>query len=740
MLPPMPMGGPPPMMPGAAPDMPQPGMGEVVPFMPPGQMGGMMPPGMMPQPMPMMPPAPPPLDPKLQAALDGLKAMAGKVNVADDLEETELAKIGSKVVREFGIDKDSRKEWEDRAKRAMDLAAQKKEAKTFPWAGASNVKYPMLTTAALQFAARAYPAIVDGPRIVKCQVMGADPAGQKASSADRVSQHMSYQLLYEVDGWESSVDTSLHQIPIVGCAFRKVYEDDSKPAGFCDDLVSAFDFVVNQKTKSLKSVPRATHTFALYPHEIRERQRAGRFLDIELKGDADTSKGDDKAKSDAEDDDAPHTLLEQHRYLDLDDDGVEEPWIVTVHEKTEKVLRITACFDPDDIEINAARGEIIKIPRRDYFVKIPFVPDPAGGFYDVGFGHLLEPLSDVIDTTINQMMDAGTLQNAGGGFIGAGVSLGKGKSVISFKPGEYKTVQASGDDLRRSIVNMEHPGPSQVLFNLLGMMIEAGKDVASIKDILTGEQDKVQTATTTMAMIEQGLKVFTAIYKRIFRAMKEEFGIIFKINKRAMQGEQMPKYVALLDEPVQVAGADYMGEMDVMPVSDPNTVTDMQRMSRAQLVLDEAKNGNPAVNVFAATKRAFEAARIERPEEVMNPPPDPNAPPPPPSPDEQAANMKMQAMQADIEAKGQQAQIKAQSAQMDLQAKAQDLMLQLEAKQRDADQKSIENERRHQVQLRDLEVKSAAMDQRWRELQMREEEIRLKHEAAKAKAAATGIE
>jgi chaperonin GroES len=669
-------------------------------------------------PLPFPPQPPPPHILAMQARIDALADMAKMVNAADDVEETELHKIGSKVVREYRIDRDSRKEWEDRAKRAMDLARQKKEEKSFPWPKASNVKYPLLTTAALQFAARAYPAICDGPRIVKSQVLGADPDGQKAASGDRVSQHMSYQLLYEVDGWESSVDTSLHQIPIIGCAFRKVYEDDSSEAGFCDDLVSAFDFVVNQETKSLKKAPRATHVFTLYPHEIAERQREGRYLDVEIKGEADKSN---------EDEDAPHTILEQHRLLDLDDDGILEPWIVTVHEKTERVLRISACFDPGKIATNKRTGAIIRIPKQEYFVKIPFVPDPDGGFYDVGFGHLLEPMSDVIDSTINQMMDAGTLQNAGGGFIGAGVSLGKGKSVITFKPGEYRTVQTAGPDLKAGIVHMDHPGPSKVLFELLSLMIEAGKDVASVQDILVGDMQRNQTATATMAMIEQGLKVFTAIYKRIFRAMKEEFKLIFEINKRRM-ANQVPRYIALLDEPVEVAGADYMGTLDIMPVADPNTITDMQRMAKAQLVMDEVRNGNPHVDAFAATKRAFEAARIEKPEELFVPPPDPNQPQPP-SPDERMAEAKIAEQEAKSQAAMQALGQREQEAQVNLQAKAADYQLQFEAKQRDAEMRAIEAEYKHQEQLRTLQFKSDELDQRYRELQLREEEIKLQHEA-----------
>lgn len=547
----------------------------------------------------------------LQRRLDDLAVFAEAENAAELLDDDALGKYGAKVVRDYHTDKTSRADWEDRARRAMDLAKQVKGAKSFPWDGASNVKYPMLTTAALQFAARAYPAIVDGPRIVKCQVLGFDDEqGTKASAADRISQHMSYQLLYELPEWESDMDTILHQIPIVGCAFRKVYPDQMSEAGFKSDFVSAFDLVVNQSARSLETVPRITHVFKLYPHEIQERQRAGIYLDVDLKGQSDQGT----------DDDAPEMFLEQHRYLDIDDDGVLEPWVVTVHEKTEKVVRIRPCFDHGAIITDQANGRIISIPRRPYFVMVPFIPDPDGGFYPVGFGHLLEPLSDVIDTTINQMMDAGTLQNAGGGFIASGVDLGKGKSTISLKPGQYRTVPTASQDLRQGIVNIEHPGPSKVLFELLSLMIDSGKDIAAIQDILVGDMPRNQTATTTMAMIEQGLKVFSAIYKRIYRALKAEFKMIYDINKKNARLD-LPKYVALTDQPIQIVRKDYMGELNVIPVSDPNTITDMQRMAKAQLVLEEAKSGNPHVDVRAATKRAFEAARIERIDEVMVEPP-----------------------------------------------------------------------------------------------------------------------
>lgn len=542
-----------------------------------------------------------------------LQHLSEQQNVAEDVEDTELGKLGSLVVREYDIDENSRTEWKERAKRAMEIAKQKTEQKNFPFENASNVKYPTITVAALQFAARAYPAICDGPRIVKCKVTGRDDNGAKAAAADRVSQHMSYQLGTENSEWEEDMDTCLHQIPIVGCAFKKVYRDPSRESGFTSDLISAFDLVVNKNAKSLERVPRATHCFSLYPHEIQERQRDGRFLDVDLSG----------AQDDAEDSDAPHEFLEQHRYYDLDEDGLSEPWIVTVHKLTEKVVRIRAGFNGSDIVADFQRFKIIRIPKQEYFVKIPFIPDPEGGFYDVGFGHLLDKLSDAIDTTINQMMDAGTLQNAGGGLIGAGLDAGKGKSEIRVQPGKYKTVSIAGNDIRQAVYEWNHPGPSKVLFELLGLFLEASKDITAVQDVLTGEVNRNQPATTTMALIEQGLKVFTAIYKRIFRALKREFKLVFEINKTSLDVE---KYVHLLDEPVEVTAEDYQGKFDIEPVSDPASVTDMQKLAKAQLVLDEARNNNPHVDMKEATRRAFEAARVEDIEKVLiDPPPNPIA-------------------------------------------------------------------------------------------------------------------
>src|SRR3989304_3041975 len=514
----------------------------------------------------------------------------------DEDGQEDLDKIGYEVEREYKIDKKSRADWEVTAERAMKVALQVREPKNYPFPNAANIKYPLVTVAALEFGARAYPAIVDGNRVVKAQVLGSDNGvplqgqmmgqtamtpmqgdpmaqgqmppegmppemagqmrgmppeemppempqqppqqqpeqqwqvqpGAKRAKADRVAAHMSYQLLQQMEEWEEDTDVLLHHLPIIGCAFRKVWRSEELGRNKAE-MVPAMNLVVNNKVRNLEEAPRITHEIFLYPQEIEERKRTGTFLNIEL--DAPTSSAD----IDADDVDAPHCFLEQHRFLDLDEDGYREPYIVTVHKDSCKVVRIGANYRVEDIKDDGKR--ITRIPRGHYFVKYSFIPDPKGGFYDIGFGALLESLGETIDTVINQMLDAGHLQNAGGGLIASDVRFKKNKLTVS--PGKFEQVGVNGD-IRQKILHHQFAGPSPVLFNLLGMMIEAARDITAVKDILTGDSgDKgVQTATTTLAMIEQGLKVFTAIYKRVYRAMADEFKLLFKLNAQHLEDKE----------------------------------------------------------------------------------------------------------------------------------------------------------------------------------------------------------
>lgn len=552
----------------------------------------------------------------VDAALNRLYELSQKNNIAEDLSEEELTTIGKKVCEEFQIDLNSRSDWELAATRALDIALQKTTPKNTPFANASNIKWPLLLTAASQFNARSYPEICSADGIVKTIVVGKDEGvpkldeqgqpvvdqqsgepeweiepGAKAEKAERISEHMSYQLREEDVGWEDDMDTLLMQLPIVGDVVKKVYRGEDTPA--VSEMLSALDFVVNQNTKSLDKCPRMTHRFRLYPYEIDERRADGRFRDVEYRA---SVTGDN-------DDQEPHELLEQHRRLDLDKDGYAEPYIVTVHRESEKVCRIVANFEADDVKSNDKR--ILSIKPAEYFVNFIFLPDPKGGFYGVGFGQLLGPLNAAIDSMVNQMTDAETLKISGGGFIGSGVRLKK--NIIRRELGVWQYVNASGENLRNAMVPFEDKGASPVTFSLLELLLQAATDISSVKDILSGDSPQGETATTTLARVEQGLKVFTAIYKRVYRALTKEFKLRFRLNAKYLDQQA---YFNVLDTTKAVSRTDYNeDDYDVCPQADPRLVTDMQRLKRAEALLATAQI-NPA-GIPEILKRYYTAVGAE---------------------------------------------------------------------------------------------------------------------------------
>ena len=537
-----------------------------------------------------------------------LQALIDSDNIAESLDDDELTRIGMAVVKEWGIDKNSRTEWEQMQAEAMKLAMQVTETKNYPWPKAANIKFPLLTTAAMQFAARAYPAIVSGPEMVKAKVNGKDEGGQKAKRGERIARHMSWQLSDEIEEWEEETDKLLHVLPIVGMAYRKTYFDPSIGRNR-SDLVTAEKCVVNDGCKDLATTPRITHELdPKYPNEIRERERQGLWLKLDY----------GRPQQSADDDDAPHDFLEQHRRLDLDLDGYAEPYIVTVHKDMSKVVRIIANYSERDIALNEA-GEIAKVDRDEIFTPFKFLPNPEGRWHSIGFGYLLRPLNEAVNSTLNQMLDAGHLQNAGGGFIGKGARLRGG--VIRTKPGEWKPVDAGGQKLRENMVAFSHPGPSAVLFQLLGLLIEAAKDISSVKDVMTGEaQGRNESPTTTLALIEQGMQVFSAIYKRIFRSLRKEYQKLYRLNALYLDPDT---YFTLLDEPEAVGPEDYeYDDLDIVPVADPNTVTNMQRLGRAQYLGQFRED--PLIKGDVVLRRQLEAASIPDVDELINENPSPS--------------------------------------------------------------------------------------------------------------------
>lgn len=590
-----------------------------------------------------------------------LKKFLAEVNIADHLEEAQLTKIGKQVVEGYMTDMASRREWEENLDTWTKMALQVRENKTFPWPKASNVKYPLLSTAAMQFSARAYPSLVPANgEVVKAQVIGYDQDGKKAKKAERVGKHMSYQIMKKMCGWEDDMDKLLIILPIVGTCFKKTYWDGLQKE-ITSKLILPKDLVINYWAPNLEKAERKTERIHMSRREVLERINSEVWLDVDLP-DPPKAKEDridmdrtNQMRATAQDETVPYLILEQHRFLDLDEDGYEEPYIVTVEESTSKVLRISARFDDDSIETNL-KGKVIRITPTEYYTKYGFIPNPDGGFYDLGFGLLLGTLNESVNTIINQLIDAGTLSNLQSGFIAKGLRIKMGES--RFTPGEWKSVNSTADDLNKQIVPLPVREPSTVLFQLLGTLVTSAKELASVAEIFVGKMPGQNTpATTTMATIEQGMKVFTAIYKRVYRSLDKEFKKLYRLNKIYLDPNDE---VIVLDVPV--TEDDYDGDgYDICPTADPQASSSSEKVTKFQSVLQLMQLG--VLNPQEVAKRGLEALEIPNPQELLN------QGPPPPDPKQVEMQAKMQLEQGKAQAKQAEMQMKAQLEQQSAQVK-----------------------------------------------------------------------
>lgn len=511
-----------------------------------------------------------------------LSSYLASVNIAEHLDEQILKDIGNEVFEGYENDLQTRGHWDKSMDDWIKLAKQTVEQKTFPWPEASNVKYPLLSTAAMQFAARAYPSLVpsDG-RIVKAKPIGKDFDGQKTKTAEAVSLYMSWQLMHDMKSWEEEMDKMLIMLPIVGTMFKKTYWDQMTEKN-SSRVILPKNLVVNYWTRSLEEAERVTEVIEMSPRKVKERQQSGLWLDHDL-GDAPIPETEDNAPS--QDATTPYVFLEQHTFLDLDDDGYREPYVVIIHKDSKKVMRITARFNEDSV-ILTDDGEISYIKPKHCFTKFGFVPNPDGGFYDIGFGVLLGPINESVNTLINQLIDAGSLNNMQSGFIGKGLRLRMGET--KFTLGEWKPVNSTGDDLRKQIVPLPTKEPSSVLFQLMNALITSGKELASVAEIFVGKMPGQNTpATTTMASIEQGMKVFTAVYKRIYRSLAEEFKKLYELNAEYLD----PKtYVDVVD--MEIGPDDFKAEQNnIFPGADPTAVSQTERLLKAQGLLELLPTG-----------------------------------------------------------------------------------------------------------------------------------------------------
>jgi chaperonin GroES len=534
---------------------------------------------------------------------DKLRSQIEQINIAEELDDEELKEISRQCKDGFEYDLQSRSEWEDNLDSWTKLALQVKEEKTFPWVNASNVKYPLLSTAAMQFNARAYPSLVPANgEIVNVEVIGKDPQGMRSGKAERISTFMSYQLLNDMENWEDDMDKLLVMLPIIGTVFKKTYYSGLKKK-IISELILPKNIVVNYWAKSLDTAERISEIIQMSKRRLKEKQMSEEFLDIDL--------GDPQPREGKIDETTPYELIEQHTFYDLDHDGYSEPYVVTFERHSGKVLRIIARYDEKGIQQND-KGKLQKIEPIQYYTKFSFIPNPDGGFYDMGFGLLLAPLNESVNTIINQLIDAGTISNLQGGFLGKGLKLKMGES--RFTPGEWKTVNSTSDDLRKQVIPLPVKEPSNVLFQLMGTLVTSGKELASVAEIFVGKMPGQNTpATTTMATIEQGMKVFTAVYKRVYRSLKSEFKKIFELNNNYLD---MQEYQMVVNEPL--SRDDFNPDQyDVCPSADPSIATQTEKLMKAQGLMELMQLGT--LDPVEVTRRILDAQEQSNADKLLHP-------------------------------------------------------------------------------------------------------------------------
>lgn len=537
-------------------------------------------------------------------------------NLAPKQSPEVISDLTTKVLEGYKTDLSTLADWKKQNEQIIDLAKLIVKKKMYAGDVVANVKYPLIINACIQFAARAYPEIIKGNDVVKGKVIGNDPEGTKFNRAQRVSNFMSFQLLNEMDHWEEGVDQLLFSLPACGCVFKKSFFDSIERRNI-SQTVFADDLVVNYFTENLDRAPRITHKVYLYHNEIVERINSGVFIKFDPAelGEATSDKTSD---TDAE---TPHLFLEQHRWYDLDGDGYQEPYIVTVHEQTQKLVRISARFATDGI-IRNEEGKLIKIVPEQYFTRYIFMPAIDGGFYGMGFGSLLLSTNSAINTLINQLLDAGTISNRQSGFLGRGLRISRGKS-LTLKAGEWKPVESTGDDLKKNIFPLPVREPSSVLFQLLGLLIESGKELAGMTEILAGNSPGANVpAESVLALIEQGLQVYSSVHKRIYRSQYKEYQKIRRLN--ALYLDQMTYSAALDDQEADIMADFSAHDFDIIPVADPNNTTMMQRLLKAKAMLELRGQGLNDMEIMRRYLLAMDIQDVETilPNEEVEPTPE----------------------------------------------------------------------------------------------------------------------
>lgn len=573
-------------------------------------------------------------------------------NLLDKLSHEDKQTLGNHVWTGYSRDKQSRSKWEKRMSSAMDLAMQVQTAKTFPWPGAANVVFPLITIGALQFSAKAYNNIIQGVNVVRYRTLaGVDKTA--CDRAERIGRHMSWQVLEEDTAWEEQHDKLFINLAIVGSNFIKTYYNAS--LGYSvSELVMSRDFIINYWAKSVEQCSRKTHRLALYKNEIFERVGQGLYSDILdepwFTGPAQSMSPSD-VKSDNRrgetpptiDDDSAHMMLEQHCWLDLDKDGYSEPYIVVIEEASKCPVRLALRVD-EERQITRRGDKIICIKATEYFTGYTFIPSPDGGIYGLGFGTFLGPLNEAVNTGINQLLDAGTMQNSNGGFLGRGAKIRGG--VYNLPPQGWVRVDSTGDDLRKNMVPFPDRQPSDVLFKLIGLLIDYSNRIAGTQDEQVGGNPGQNTpASTYQGMQESGMQTFKMIYKRVWRCMKEEFKKKYELNARYLSAAE-----TYGDTVSKIYREDYKGTADqIAPVANPNITSVTMKFQQATMV-KQAAMSTPGYEIPVVERKWLTAMEVDDIDQIY---PGPDKVKPLPNPKMMVEQLKLQGKQLQVQAKTQ---------------------------------------------------------------------------------------
>ena len=544
-------------------------------------------------------------------------------NLAELLPEDITDPIGSELVENYMDYKASRKEWEQSYTQGLDLLGFKYDNRTEPFQGASGATHPVLAEAVTQFQAGAYKELLPAEGPVRTQIVG-NSDQQKEAQAQRVKDYMNYELMEKMEEYEPEFDQMLFHLPLAGSTFKKVYYDDLLGRAV-SKFVPADDLVVPYSATSLEDAEAIIQTIKMSENDLRKQQVNGFYSDIELqkpqsvmKDDVDAKEHDLEGTKKTGKQEMIYTLLECHVNLDLegfeDKDaemnptGIKLPYIVTVDETSRKVLSIRRNYEPTDPKRN----------KIQYFVHFKFLP--GLGFYGFGLIHMIGGLSRTATAALRQLLDAGTLSNLPAGFKQRGIRVRD--EAAPLQPGEFRDVDAPGGNLRDAFMTLPYKEPSQTLLALMGVVVQAGQRFAAIADMQVGEGNQQAAVGTTVALLERGSRVMSAIHKRLYAGMKQEFKLLSKVFKTYLP----PVY------PFDVVGGrreikqmDFDDRVDILPVADPNIFSMAQRISMAQTELQLATSNPQIHNLYAAYRKMYEALNVKNIDQIL-PPPAPMAP------------------------------------------------------------------------------------------------------------------